>query len=78
MVNAPDVKKINYFLQTDPGINSEMAVPIIDSADKVIGVVNAEALQVNAFNKEDEEFMEILADHVAIIVELFRLRQQKE
>ncbi|MFW9991016.1 MAG: GAF domain-containing protein [Candidatus Odinarchaeota archaeon] len=77
IVRIGDVKEVNFYLEADPLINSELAVPIKDSEGKVIGVVNAEALQLDAFNEEDEEFMEILAGHIAIVMELFQLRKKR-
>ncbi|MHA2298186.1 MAG: GAF domain-containing protein [Candidatus Hodarchaeales archaeon] len=75
-INIRDVKEIDFFLETDSAIQSEIAVPIKDSAGKVLGIVNAEALQINAFNKEDEEFLEILAHYVAIILKIYDLQDQ--
>jgi GAF domain-containing protein len=53
-------------------IHSELAVPIIRN-EKVIGVLNVEDLEYNAFSPDDVRAMETLAYQVAIAIENARL-----
>jgi len=54
---------------------SELAVPIILN-DKVIGVLNVESLQLDAFTELGQKLVEVLSEHVASAIT--RLRQSEE
>ncbi|MDQ2867731.1 MAG: GAF domain-containing protein [Verrucomicrobiota bacterium] len=57
-----DVKKDKRFLPNFWTTRSEIIVPIIDDEhEKVAGVINVESAKLNAFGKEDRDFLEGVA-----------------
>ena len=56
-----DVRKDVRYLPTFNSTLSEIVVPIISQADKVVGVITAESDKVKAFSKEDREVLERVA-----------------
>ena len=56
-----DVRKDVRYLPTFHSTRSEMIVPVISRADKVVGVITAESEKLNAFTKEDREVLERVA-----------------
>ena len=62
-----------YFNNPDlPETRSEMAIPL-RAGGRVIGVLDVQSLQANAFVQEDIAVLEILADQIAIAIENARL-----
>ena len=62
-----------YFNNPDlPETRSEMAIPL-RAGGRVIGVLDVQSLQPNAFVQEDIDVLEILADQIAIAIENARL-----
>jgi GAF domain-containing protein len=55
-----------------PNTRSEMAVPLI-SGNKIIGSLDIQSEQPNAFTKEDVDVIQTLADQVSIAIENARL-----
>jgi GAF domain-containing protein len=55
-----------------PNTHSEMAVPLI-SGNKIIGALDIQSEQPNAFTKEDVDVIQTLADQVSIAIENARL-----
>ena len=58
--------------RTSEGTLSELDVPM-KIEDEVIGVLNVESLELNAFTEQDQELLEILASHVASAIQRIRL-----
>ena len=56
-----DVRKDEDYIECASAILSELAVPLFDSEGKVIGVLNVESNQLNAFDEEDLEALHTLA-----------------
>ena len=73
--NCPDTSRDDHFVSSFMGrdIGSLLSVPIM-SHGKVIGVINAEHPEPNFFRKDDEQFLSTLADHAAVAIESYRLR----
>jgi PAS domain S-box-containing protein len=63
-VLVQDVRKDIDFVEGLPGVLSELAVPI-KIGQKILGVLNVESEELNAFNEKDQELLEILASHAA-------------
>jgi GAF domain-containing protein len=63
-----DVRKDNDYIGNNPNTRSELAVPIV-SGEKVIGVINAEHSDCDAFDEADQQSLEALATYVAIAIE---------
>jgi len=60
-----------------PGTRSEMALPL-KTINEVLGVLDIQSRQPQAFSQEDMEIMQITADQLAIGIERIRLLQQVE
>lgn len=72
---CPDVSKDDRYFEARPRTLSEMAAPII-SNERVIGVFDLESDGIDAYDEDDLAVLELLASHVAIIIEKVRLHEQ--
>lgn len=74
---ANDTEKDTAFLPNPdlPGTHSEMAIPLRTGRD-VIGILDLQSTEFMAFNEEDTEFMNILADQVSIAIQSARRYQE--
>jgi GAF domain-containing protein len=67
-----------YFNNPDlPQTRSEMALPLKVSG-KVIGVLDVQSLEPNAFAQEDVEVLQILADQIALAIESARRLEESQ
>jgi len=66
-VFVPDISKEEAYVEGGLQTRSELAVPI-KIGDKVVGVLNAERKEVNAFDEKDQQLLEILASHAATAI----------
>ncbi|MCK4636523.1 MAG: GAF domain-containing protein, partial [Methanomicrobia archaeon] len=71
-LNIPDVRKDERYIFGLKGSRSELCVPI-KVGDKVIGVLDAESKELNAFAEEDQRLLETLASQAAIAIENAKL-----
>ena len=71
----PDVREAHRYLESSPGIRSEVAVPIKIGED-VIGVINAESSTLRAFSHSDVVFLTTLAGLISASVARSRMVQQ--
>lgn len=60
-----------------PNTRSEMALPL-KAENKIIGVLDVQSEQPQAFNKDDIAIMQVLADQLATAIERTRLFEQVE
>ncbi|KAF0108768.1 MAG: hypothetical protein FD146_654 [Anaerolineaceae bacterium] len=60
-----------------PYTHSEMALPL-KIGSRVIGVLDVQSDKVNAFDQEDIETLQIMADQIAVAIERTRLLQELE
>ena len=67
-----DVSAEQNFINSAPGVHSELAVPLI-AKNKVIGVLDVEAAQANAFTEEHKQLLTVFASRIAAGVENARL-----
>ncbi len=67
-----DVRTVEEFIETTPGIRSELCVPIQVGKEK-LGVLNVESTQPDAFDEHDERFLLTLAGTVATALQNLRL-----
>jgi GAF domain-containing protein len=77
---VPDVSQDPRFLQfTDTGTEtrSELAVPI-STKDRIIGVLNVQSAQLDAFDESDLAVMRALADQAATAIENARLFEAEQ
>ncbi len=74
-MNIPDVTREALYLQGVGHTCSELCVPL-RVGGRVIGVLNAESPQVNAFSEADERLVETIAGLMATGIEKLRLLQE--
>ena len=71
MVNVPDVSQDpRYITAVNPALDrtrSELAVPM-KRGDEVVGVLDIEHTELQAFSAEDAEMMQSLADMLLIAI----------
>jgi GAF domain-containing protein len=68
-----------YFNNPDlPDTRSEMTLPLIRRGSDVIGVLDVQSREPNAFSQEDVRALATLADQVAIAIENSRLFEEQE
>lgn len=63
-----DVSKNHHYSIFDKKTKSEIAVPL-KVGDKVIGVINVESYKKDAFNKQDEELLCLIANQAAVAIQ---------
>lgn len=71
-IYLPDVREHEQFKEIVPGIRSELCVPI-KIKDNVLGVINIEDQQPDAFTDDDERLLNTLAGQLAISIQRARL-----
>ncbi|MEW6287870.1 MAG: GAF domain-containing protein [Chloroflexota bacterium] len=71
-IRLGDVSKEPSFVEIVSGIHSELCVPIRVNK-KIIGVFNVESKKTNAFDEEDEQFLETVAGTLGTALENARL-----
>lgn len=64
---VPDVTKIDYYLNVDPSIKSDIAVPI-KNKNELLGVIILESDQIDPFSQDDINILEILAENTATAI----------
>ncbi|NWF64211.1 MAG: GAF domain-containing protein [Chloroflexi bacterium] len=68
-----------YFDNPDlPETRSEMALPLLRKGSEVIGVLDAQSTEPDAFKQEDVRTLATLADQVAIAIENARLFEEQQ
>jgi sigma-B regulation protein RsbU (phosphoserine phosphatase) len=67
-----DVAAEDNFINSAPGVRSELAVPLI-AKNKVIGVIDVEADQPGAFTEEHKRLLTLFASRIAVGLENARL-----
>jgi sigma-B regulation protein RsbU (phosphoserine phosphatase) len=63
------------YIQVSPNTSSELAVPLL-YRNEVLGVLNVESEQVNAYTENDEELLGTLGGSLAAIIANARLLDQ--
>lgn len=61
---VPDVSKIDNYLACNPRVKSEMVV-LIRAGDDIFGQLDLDSNTMNAFNDEDRESLELVAEKLA-------------
>ena len=67
-----DVAAEENFINSAPGVRSELAVPLI-AKNKVIGVIDVEAAQPGAFTEEHKRLLTLFASRISVGIENARL-----
>ena len=71
-VLVTDVTKIENYINANPDVRSELAVPLIHK-NRVVGVIDLQSEQVGYFTEEHQRLLELTASRMAIAVENARL-----
>ncbi|MHA1304733.1 MAG: GAF domain-containing protein, partial [Candidatus Heimdallarchaeaceae archaeon] len=66
-INIGDVKKVDYYIEGDERINSELVVPIQVNR-KIVGVMNIESEARNAFSKTDERVLQVVCALTGLVL----------
>lgn len=77
---APDEPRgeiINYSLPGLPGVESQVAIPLLAN-DELVAVLSAESADINFFSREDEEFLMTLSQLLAISIQNAIIMDQLE
>ncbi len=74
-VRVDDVTADSRYIETSPGIRSEIAVPLL-TQDKLVGVMNLESERVGFFNDDHEQVLGLVAPQVASAIENARLYRE--
>jgi phosphoserine phosphatase RsbU/P len=74
-VVAPDVRKDSRYIEANPEVRSELAVPLVYKGE-VIGVLDLEHTRVNYYNEDHQRTLSTLASQVAISIANARLYQR--
>ena len=74
-IQLDDIEQEPDYISLYPSIQSELCVPL-KTAERTIGVLNAESTHLSAFNEADEQLMMTFAGQLAVAIERVRLYQQ--
>ena len=67
-----DVTTASQYIEGIPNVRSELAIPLIHK-NRVIGVIDIEAPQINYFNQEHQRILTLIASRMAVGIENARL-----
>lgn len=68
----PDVSKDSRYVQANPAVKSELAAPMLDG-EELVGVINMDAVEVGAFDENDEALLQTLAGVASVALRNARL-----
>jgi GAF domain-containing protein len=71
-LNVPDVTKDDRYVEGIKGTRSEIVVPML-VGEKLVGVLDVQSTEVNAFGKGDRRILSSIAAQAAIAIERARL-----
>jgi phosphoserine phosphatase RsbU/P len=74
-VLVSDVSNDPRYIRVVPDVRSELAIPMLVK-DRVIGVVDLESPELEAFSKRDVEILTLLASQAAVAIENARLYEE--
>jgi sigma-B regulation protein RsbU (phosphoserine phosphatase) len=74
-VRVADVSKDPRYINLVPDVRSELVIPMVFK-DRVIGVVDLESPELDAFSKRDAEILTLLASQAAVAIENARLYEE--
>ena len=74
---VPDVRLDSRYYEGVSDTRSELCVPLV-SGSQIIGVLNVESPQLNAFTNDDQRLLSTLAGNLAMLIERARLFEEVE
>jgi response regulator RpfG family c-di-GMP phosphodiesterase len=75
VINVPDVSQAPDYLENWPAARSELTIPL-KIGSGVIGAIDLQSKELNAFNASDEHLMTIFAERAALALSNARLYEQ--
>jgi signal transduction protein with GAF and PtsI domain len=72
LLNSPDVRSVRGYLSGWEAAESELTIPLM-IGKRVIGVLDVQSTEPNAFDIDDERLMAIYAEKAALVLEYARL-----
>ncbi len=76
-IRSGDVRNDERYLPVRKNIRSKLCIPLI-ARDKVIGAINVEATQLNAYTESDENLLTALASSAAIALDNAQLYEEAD
>lgn len=73
----PDVRKEPSYMNVNSAMRSELCVPILGNDNRILGVINAESGQLNAFTEADLRLMNTIAGQLGTAIEKIRLHESE-
>jgi len=73
-IRLKDVSNYPSYVAVNQAVRSEICIPL-KAGDHIIGVLNAESPQVDAFDDKDEQLLVTLAGQLAVAIERMQLYQ---
>ena len=78
-LNVPDVREDPRYIEVDPAVCSEMAVPIRLESGETLGAINVSSHKVAAFRNQDEKVLKLLtAEITRTLSRLWFIQQLRE
>lgn len=68
VVFVPDVQQDPRYVALSPGVRAELAIPLLQR-DKLVGVINIEGPEAEAFSADAQVALRVLARHLAAAIE---------
>jgi len=72
-LRVSDVRREPRYLNVNPAMRSELCVPILGNNNRVLGVINAESAQLDAFTDADMRLLSTIAGQLGTAIEKLRL-----
>ncbi|HEY0811150.1 MAG TPA: hypothetical protein VGD49_13370, partial [Longimicrobiales bacterium] len=66
--NVPDVTQVGNYLSCSPRTKSELVV-LIYANNEIVGQIDIDAREVNAFSKDDQTAIEVIAEKLGEMIE---------
>lgn len=66
-INVPDVSEVENYLACSPRVKSELVV-LIRAGDEILGQIDIDSHQKEAFSEKDEEEIQAVADKLAEVI----------
>lgn len=73
--HSGDVTKLDRYMPFDGETRSKLVAPLM-LRKKVLGVLSLESSKIDAFNRQDENFLLVVAGQIAVFMENARLNEQ--
>ena len=72
-----NVRNHKEYIEVTSQVRSELCVPIAHG-DRILGVINAESLKIDAFTEDDEQLLTTIASTLATAIEKLRLFEAEQ